>query len=149
MWTYDVVDLRGSRVENAFTDGIEVGEGAVAGTTMGGLSEKGDEYWVMVSGGGMVSVRKNGEGEDRHKIVWSADIGDDEWEARGGAVMTRDSDGRVTARSIDSGRRLWDLDTPGEMHWEENSGEPRGSVDSNPVLILTADSRILMYGHRG
>ena len=50
---------------------------------------------------------------------------------------------------IDSGRRLWDLDTPGEMHWEENSGEPRGSVDSNPVLILTADSRILMYGHRG
>lgn len=149
MWTYDVVDLRGSRVENAFTDGIEVGEGAVAGTTMGGLSEKSDEYWVMVSGGGMVSVRKNGEGEDRHKIVWSADIGDDEWEARGGAVMTRDSDGRVTARSIDSGRRLWDLDTPGEMHWEENSGEPRGSVDSNPVLILTADSRILMYGHRG
>ena len=69
MWTYDVVDLRGSRVENAFTDGIEVGEGAVAGTTMGGLSEKSDEYWVMVSGGGMVSVRKNGEGEDRHKIV--------------------------------------------------------------------------------
>lgn len=148
MWTYDVVDLRGSRVENAFTDGIEVGEGAVAGTTMGGLSEKSDEYWVMVSGGGMVSVRKNGEGEDRHKIVWSADIGDDEWEARGGAVMTRDSDGRVTARSIDSGRRLWDLDTPGEMHWEENSGEPRGSMDDSPLVVLSTDSRALIYGHR-
>jgi len=105
---------------------LEEGKGAVAGTTMGGLSEKSDEYWVMVSGGGMVSPREdnNSAGGNRRRIVWSADIGGDEWKVRGGAVMTRDSDGRVTARSIDRGEELWVLDTPGEMRWERGSGEP-------------------------
>ena len=148
-WSCDV-DLRGSRVENAFTDGIDVDEGVVRGTKMGGLTQEYDEYWVMVSGGGMVSTREdnNSAGGNRRRIVWSADIGDDEWKVRGGAVMTRDSDGRVTARSIDRGEELWVLDTPGEMRWERGSGEPRGSMDDSPLVVLSTDSRALIYGHR-
>ena len=144
-WSCDV-DLRGSRVENAFTDGIDVDEGVVRGTRMGGLTQEYDEYWVMVSGGGMVSTREdnNSAGGNRRKIVWSADIGDDEWKVRGGAVMTRDSDGRVTARSVDRGKELWVLDTPGEMRWERGSGEPRGSVDDSPLVVLSTDSRALI-----
>lgn len=148
-WSCDV-DLRGSRVENAFTDGIDVDEGVVRGTRMGGLTQEYDEYWVMVSGGGMVSTREdnNSAGGNRRRIVWSADIGGDEWKVRGGAVMTRDSDGRVTARSIDRGEELWVLDTPGEMRWERGSGEPRGSMDDSPLVVLSTDSRALIYGHR-
>ncbi len=45
-------------------------------------------------------------------------------EGEGGAVMTRDSDGRVTAGAL-IGEKLWVLDTP-EMRWERGLGGGSG-----------------------
>ena len=152
---YDFVDLRGSGLDNAFADGIEMAEGAVRGTTGGGLSEQGREYLVLASGGHMISVRSGAAGSGRNKIMWKADIGDSEWELKDddSVVMTRDSRGRVTAKSIDEGKDLWSLDIPEEMRWEsgvEGTYElvegTAGTRNRGISLVFSSDSRVLIYG---
>jgi len=152
---YDFVDLRGSGLDNAFADGIEMAEGAVRGTMGGGLSEQGREYLVLASGGHMISVRSGAAGSGRNKIMWKADIGDSEWELKDddSVVMTRDSRGRVTAKSIDEGKDLWSLDIPEEMRWEsgvEGTYElvegTAGTRNRGISLVFSSDSRVLIYG---
>ena len=84
-------------------------------------------------------------------MMWDADVGDDEWQAKCSVVMLRDPDGRVVARSIDKGKELWSLETPADMRWDNNEkkGVEGGCWKDSISLVLYADSRILIYGGEG
>ena len=147
----DVIDLRRYNLENAFADGLGMDEGVVKQQTGLGLSTTREEYKVLVSGGRMISIRKNGGVGESGKMMWDADVGDDEWQAKCSVVMLRDPDGRVVARSIDKGKELWSLETPADMRWDNNEkkGVEGGCWKDSISLVLYADSRILIYGGEG
>ena len=147
----DVIDLRRYNLENAFADGLGMDEGVVKQQTGLGLSTTREEYKVLVSGGRMISIRKNGGVGESGKMMWDADVGDDEWQAKCSVVMLRDPNGRVAARSIDKGKELWSLETPADMRWDNNEkkGVEGGCWKDSISLVLYADSRILIYGGEG
>mgnify|MGYP000843602597 FL=1 len=147
----DAIDLHRYHLENAFANGLGIDEGVVKRQTGLGLSTTREEYMVLVSAGRLVSIRKNGSADESGKMMWDADIGDDEWQAKCGVVMLRGSDGRVTARSIDHGNELWGLETPADMRWDnhEKKGVEGGCWKDSISLVLYSDSRILIYGGEG